>query len=127
MLLVRTKVRYSRRNKITGVGLLAAQYIPAKTLVWKFDNRFDMFFDPKQVESLPEIQREMIKDGGYMSYHTNAYVCSIDNSRFINSSKKPNIDNTQVMPGDTEICWIATKDIYEGEELTTSSINTKNT
>ncbi len=61
----------------------------------------------------------MIKDGGYISYLTNAYVCSIDNSRFINSSSKPNIDDTQVLPGDTEISWIATKDIYEGEELTT--------
>lgn len=119
MLLVRTKVRYSRRNKVTGVGLLALQYIPAKTVVWRFDPRFDMSYDPKQVESLPEIQKEMIKDGGYISSLTNSYVCSIDNSRFINSSRKPNIDNTQVLPGDTEICWIATKNIYEGEELTT--------
>lgn len=119
MLLVRTKVRYSRRNKITGVGLLAGQYIPAKTVVWRFDPRFDKFFDPTQVESLPEIQKEMIKDGGYISALTNSYVCSIDNSRFINPARNPNIDNTQVLPGDTEIAWIAKRDIYEGEELTT--------
>lgn len=118
MLLVRTKVRHSKRNKITGVGLFASEYISAKTVVWGFDPRFDIFFDPKQVESLPEIQKEIIKNGGYLSTLTNSYVCSFDNSRFVNSSSKPNIDNTQVLHGDTEICWIAISDIYEGDELT---------
>lgn len=115
MLLVKTKVAAS---VINGLGLFAAERISKRTVTWRFNPRFDIVFDPNEVAHLPELQRDLIEHFAYLSKKTGKYVYSIDNSRFTNHSVNPNIDNTQVLPGDSEVCGIAKRDIEIGEEMT---------
>jgi len=116
MLVVKTKIGQS---KIEGIGLFADQFIPKGTVTWKFDPRFDIYFEPKEVEKMPEIQKDLIIHFAYLSKKSGKYVYSIDNTRFTNHSTSPNIvEDDQLFGGDAEICTVALKDIQIGEEMT---------
>ncbi len=115
MLYVKT---YVAPSKIQGIGLFAGEKIPKGTVICRFNPKFDLLFDPKEVSKIPKLQRELIKHSAYLSKKTKKYVYSIDDSRFTNHSINPNIDNTKVLPGDIEVCGIAKRDIEVGEELT---------
>lgn len=67
---------------------------------------------------MPELQRDLIEHFSYLSNKSGRYIYSIDNTRFTNHSKSPNIENTTVLPGDREVCGTANKDIEIGEEMT---------
>ncbi len=115
MLTVKTKIKESEVN---GIGLFADQFIPKGTVTWRFDSKFDIYFDPVDVEKMIEAQRELVIHFAYLSKKSGKYVYSIDDTRFTNHSSDPNIDNTQVLEGDVEVCGVANKDIKIGEELT---------
>ena len=116
MLVVKTKIAPS---KIEGIGLFADQFIPKGTVTWKFDPRFDIFFDQKEVEKMSELQKDLIIYFAYHSKKSGKYVYSIDNTRFTNHSTNPNIaEDEKLSEGDAEICTIATRDIQMGEEMT---------
>jgi SET domain-containing protein len=115
MLLVKTKVQPSA---IHGLGLFAAEFIPKGTITWRFDPAFDLYFDPKEVESMSKEKRELIQEFAYLSKQSGKYVYSIDNTRFTNHSSNPNVDNTEVPSGNTEVVGRAKRDIAEGEEMT---------
>lgn len=115
MLTVKTKIQESG---IDGIGLFANQFIPKGTITWRFDPKFDIYFDPMEVEKMTEPQRELILHFAYLSKKSGKYIYSIDDTRFTNHSSNPNIDNTKVLEGDIEVCGIAKKDIQIGEELT---------
>ena len=115
MLLIKTKVLQS---KIHGLGLFADEFIPKGTVTWRFDPDFDIYFDPKDVALMSEAKRGLIEHFAYLSKQTGKYVYSIDNTRFTNHSSKPNINNTTVLKGDTEVCGEALRDIEAGEEMT---------
>ncbi len=115
MLLVTTTVKNS---PINGLGLFADQFIPKGTITWRFNPRFDLYFDPKDVEEMPEFQKNLIVHFAYLSKKSGKYVYSIDNTRFTNHSSNPTIDNTTVLERDVEVCGVAKKDIQIGEELT---------
>ncbi len=115
MLTVKTKVQISNTD---GLGLFADQFIPKGSITWRFNPKFDLYFDPKEVEEMPEMQRDLIIHFAYLSKKSGQYVYSIDNTRFTNHSSDPNIDNTTVLDGDVEVCGIAKRDIQIGEEMT---------
>lgn len=105
-------------SKINGVGLFAAERIPKGTTTWKYDPRFDISFDPKEVEKMPPLQKELISHFSYLSKTSGNYIYSIDDSRFTNHSKNANVDSIQVHPDDPEKSGVAARDIEVGEEIT---------
>lgn len=116
MLVVKTKIGQS---KIEGVGLFADQFIPKGTITWKFDPKFDIYFDPGEVEKMSEMQKDLVIRFAYLSKKSGKYVYSIDNTRFTNHSTNPNVEeNEKLSEGDAEICMVAIRDIQIGEEIT---------
>lgn len=116
MLVVKTKIGQSR---VEGIGLFADQFIPKGIVTWKFDPRFDIYFDPKELEKMFELQKDLIIHFAYLSKKSGKYVYSIDNARFTNHSTSPNIaKDEKLSEGDAEICTVAIRDIQLGEEMT---------
>jgi len=115
MLVVKTKIGPS---KMEGIGLFADQFIPKGTIVWKFDSRFDIYFDRKEAESMPELQKKLITSFAYLSKKTGKYVYSIDNARFANHSNNPNIADDETCDYEDELSSVAVRDIKIGEEMT---------
>lgn len=116
MLIVKTKIGQS---KVEGIGLFADQFIPKGTVTWKFNPKFDVYFDPSEVEKMSELQKDLIIHFAYLSKKSGKYVYSIDNTRFTNHSTNPNIaEDEKLSAGDAEICTVATRNIQIGEEMT---------
>lgn len=116
MLVVKTKIG---KSKVEGLGLFADQFIPKGTVTWKFDSRFDIYFDPSEVDKMPEIQRDLIIQFAYLSKKSGKYVYSIDNTRFTNHSSNPAVAEDETLSeNDEEICTVALRDIQIGEEIT---------
>lgn len=116
MLVVKTKIGQS---KIDGIGLFADQFIPKGTVTWKFDPKFDIYFDPSDVEKMSGLQNDLLFHFAYLSKKSGKYVYSIDNTRFTNHSTNPNIEaDEKLSRDDAEICTVAIRDIQIGEEMT---------
>ena len=116
MLVVKTKIGQS---KVEGIGLFADQFIQKGTVTWKFDPRFDIYFDPNEVDKMSEAQKDLIIHFAYLSKKSGKYVYSIDNTRFTNHSTNPNIaEDEKLSEDDEEICTVAIRDIQIGEEMT---------
>ena len=104
-------------STIQGIGLFANEKILKGTTTWLYDPRFDISFDPKDVEQMLPEQQELIKRCSYLSMISGKYIFSIDDSRFTNHSKKTyNIDPV-IFPGESEPRGVARRDIEVGEEL----------
>ncbi len=108
MLLVRAWVGAS---KIHGLGLIAHEFIPKGTLVWKLDPEFDLVLPAGKVHALPEFPKEQFLYYAFIDPLSKRYVLCSDDARFTNHSDDPNCTLT----GDFDY---AIRDIYEGEELT---------
>jgi SET domain-containing protein len=107
----------ARSSKINGIGLFADERVSKGTVTWKFDPRFDVVFDPKEVENFTPSQQELIKRHGYLSTTSHQYIFPLDDSRFTNHSTNDfNIDSVY-FPGEPEFCGVASRDIEPGEEL----------
>jgi hypothetical protein len=115
MLMVKTELRESLGK---GIGLFAGQKIFRGTVVWKEDSGLtEKVYSEEEWrklekdlsgESFSQIEKYVYKynrDGKY-------YLC-IDDTRFINHSETPNIEE------DEDGNDIAIKDIKEGEEIFT--------
>ena len=88
MLLVPTYVRPSR---IEGVGVFAAEDIPAGTLIWRLDERFDRLIHRRDVAGQPETLRQFIDRYAYPYPHDpDLLIVELDNGRFMNHSDAPN-------------------------------------
>lgn len=102
MLLVRT---YTNKSRIHGIGLFAAEPIPAGTPAWQFDPEVD------KTSALP--YAEPLDKYSWRAEGSLWVLCG-DNARFMNHSKHPNIkSNFDLAKPDTAI-----RDIAAGEELT---------
>lgn len=113
MLLVKTKIGPS---KIHGIGLFAAQFIPKGTATWGFKSGFDLEVTGEGLRSLSESSRDQFLNYCYKNYTNGKYVLCFDDARFMNHSDNPNIADSN--PTDDYAQDIATRDIFEGEELT---------
>lgn len=101
MLLVKTKIGPS---KIHGTGLIADQFIPKGTTVWKFKAGLD--------KKLPGQASEYV----YLDQKTGEHILCGDNARFFNHSMTPNTLHfyKKEKYGQT----VSVKDIKKGEEVT---------
>lgn len=114
MLVVKTIMKQS---SIEGFGLFAAEKIPKGTSVWKYDPRFDLSFDPKEVEMWDQLQKDLIVRYAYLSTDSGKYIYCTDDARFMNHSSTKN--NLDVVPfdGEPETRGVANRDIEAGEEI----------
>jgi SET domain-containing protein len=88
MLLVPTYVRPSR---VEGVGVFAAEPIPAGTLIWRLDDQLDRLIHRRDVASQPDSMRQFIERYAYPYPHDPDYlIVELDNGRFMNHSDEPN-------------------------------------
>ena len=113
MLLIKTKLD---KSPISGIGLYADQFIPKDTVIWKLLPRFDMIFTENEIKQLPEIPLGQFMNYCYHDKFSKKYVLCFDDARFFNHSDIPNTLNTE--DGDGVV--IASRNIQEGEELTTN-------
>jgi SET domain-containing protein len=108
MLLIRARAGAS---KIHGTGLIARQFIPAGTVVWKLRPEFDVEMTEDDVERLSAAAREQVLYYAYFHEATKTSVLSSDDDRFTNHSDNP---NTRCRGDYT----FAVRDIQPGEEIT---------
>ena len=88
MLLIPTYVAPSR---IEGVGVFAAEDIPADALIWRLDPNFDRLFSTDQIAGLSDIHQQFVERYGYPYPHNpELIIIELDNGRFMNHSTAPN-------------------------------------
>ncbi len=109
MLLVYT---YLDKSKINGIGLFAKNLIPKGTVVWELVKDFDVIINKSNLEKLPDNAKAFVLHYGYYDSKKKQYIVCLDNARFLNHSKTPNLDETDSKK------TIARRDIQPGEELT---------
>lgn len=113
MMLVRTE---KRQSSIHGIGLFAAERIPAGTPTWRFTPGVDQAIHPEVVQRIPDTARTNFLTYAYLDIRTGLYVLCADDARFMNHSEKPNVrgdyDLEEVFGMD-----VAGRDIEPGEEL----------
>ena len=116
MLLVRT---FLAESQIDGFGLFADEYIPAGTLVWRFDRRVDLALEHDYIDKLLPAFRIYCEKYAYLDIRLKKYIICGDDARFVNHSETPNLIGQY--PFDQEYgIDIASCDIIAGEELTSN-------
>ncbi len=82
---------YVAPSSIEGVGIFAAEDVPAGTLIWRLDPSLDRLLSPEQIAALPAIHREFVERYGYPYPHDPSLtIIELDNGRFMNHSTAPN-------------------------------------
>jgi SET domain-containing protein len=114
VLLVKTRIRPS---KIEGTGLFADEFIKKGTIVWQWEEDFDLRIHEKELEKLSAPAKEQFLKYCYFSKRSNRFVLCFDDARFINHSDTPNLKNV-FAPEAGEDFDIALHDIHPGEEIT---------
>jgi SET domain-containing protein len=110
MLLVDTFVGPS---VIEGVGVFAAEPIPAGRIIYRFDPLFDRLISPAELATFPESIRHFILRYTYPHpADKSLVVLDVDNGRHMNHSLHPNTDFRDATFG------YAIRDIAAGEEIT---------
>lgn len=108
MLLVKAWVGVS---KIHGLGLIAHEFIPKGTVVWKLVPGFDIILSQDELQKLPPVVQEQVAHYGFFHADINRHVLCADDDRFTNHSDNANIR-----------CYsdhaVAVRDIQDGEEIT---------
>lgn len=110
MLLIRARAGPSQ---IHGLGLIAQEAIPAGTVMWRFQEGFDVKIPASRLENFSENAREQILYYAYFHEESQTYVLSSDDDRFTNHSDDP---NTRAV----EDYVYAVRDIAAGEEITSN-------
>jgi SET domain-containing protein len=100
-----------------GIGLFADEDVPKDTLVWKYNPVFDLHFDQKTIDLMPEINRQFMLNHAWLSPKSGKYVYSIDDGRFMNHSSIHNNLEEIDIPEDPDTSTVAKRDIKKGEEL----------
>ncbi|HKY61054.1 MAG TPA: SET domain-containing protein-lysine N-methyltransferase [Gemmatimonadota bacterium] len=105
-----------RSSSIHGIGVFAAERIPAGAEVWRFSPGFDLDLEPSVVDHLPRHLKDWFAHFGYVDFHLDRLVVCLDNARFINHSPVPNLRSDY--SADRYGPDYAVRDIEAGEELT---------
>jgi uncharacterized protein len=110
MLLVPT---YVAPSAIEGVGVFAAEPIPAGTLIWLLEPKLDRLIHQDDLPSLPPAMQAFATRYGYASGDDpNLIILELDHGRYMNHSLQPN------SRFDTPDGGYAIRDIAAGEEIT---------
>jgi len=106
MLVVKTKLKEIPGK---GISLIANQNIKKGDVVWTYHPIIDVKVNKKDIPSETKefFDTYAVDQGG------NNLFLNIDNARFINHSKDPNIKSLGYLKDN-----IAVKDIHQGEEIT---------
>ncbi len=56
---------YVGPSTIEGVGVFAAEAVPAGAPIWKLDDRLDLLMTSEEVARLPDLQRSFFERYGY--------------------------------------------------------------
>ena len=110
MLYVKTQVRSST---IEGLGLFAAEDIPAGTLIARWEPVFGATFTDEERAKLHPMASAFLHRYGWRAAE-GRWVLDLDDSRFMNHSDSPNM----VVNADGVFTSRAARDIAAGEELT---------
>jgi SET domain-containing protein len=90
MMLVRC---YIGRSEIEGLGVFAAETIPAGTEVWRFTPGFDILISKENLANAPTPTREYFAHYAYeIASHPGHMALDCDDGRFMNHSPTPNLD-----------------------------------
>src|SRR5271163_3285935 len=82
MMLVRT---YLSNSAIEGVGIFAAEPIKAGDVIWRLEQKFDVFFTESDIEELPPHMQDFIARYSYPHMRKpGIWVLEADNGRFMN-------------------------------------------
>jgi len=108
MLLVKAWVGVS---KIHGFGLIAHEFIPRGTIVWRLVPGFDVVLTDEELLRLPTPIQEHVLYYGFFDSTLKKHILCADDDRFSNHSDDANTE----LYGDYSI---AIRDIHEGEEMT---------
>jgi hypothetical protein len=120
MLNVKTRIAPST---IHGIGLFAAEAIPAGTIVWEYTPSIDRLFTLKDVEQSDPLDIPTLRNYCYVN-DCGDYVLCGDDARFWNFSENPNCDikhshhNPMARQGEHPV--ITVRAIARGEEMTIS-------
>jgi SET domain-containing protein len=114
MLFIKTKLD---KSLIAGIGLIADQFIPKGTLIWRFEEGFDIRYESNYPDKLPEIAKEYFLSHAYNDPAVNKWVMCGDDAKYINHSDNPNVIVTEER-FNGETLAVASRDIAVGEELT---------
>lgn len=110
MMLIPTYVAPSR---IEGVGVFAAEDIPAGSIIWRLEPTLDRLLSKAQIAALPEVHQAFVERYGYPYPHDPSLtIVELDNGRFMNHSTAP---NTRFSDPDIGLTRVA---IAAHEELT---------
>jgi len=104
---------YLGPSSIEGLGVFAAEDIPAGRLIWLFDPRFDLAYDREELDRVPGHFREFLERYTYdHPSDPDRVVLDCDEGRFMNHSDEPNVDISDPYRG------IAHWPIPSGTEMT---------
>lgn len=113
MLTIRNKLAPSQ---IHGTGVVTLEPIKKGQIVWRWDYGYDKVVSPWDYDSLPICVRQQLDNYSYRT--EDGYNVCFDNARFMNHSNDPNTVVSPELNGPLTDCFIASRDISEGEELT---------
>lgn len=108
MLLVKAWVG---KSEIHGFGLIAHEFIPKGTVVWKLVPGFDIILSDEELRCLPAPAQEQFRYYGFYHPELKRHILCADDDRFSNHSD----DANQLFCGDHAV---AVRDIAPGDELT---------
>lgn len=111
MLLVKARVGASN---IHGFGLIAQEFIPKGTCIWRFQPGFDLLIGEDEFLRLSAAVQHQVRHYAFFDEARRVYVLSNDDDRFTNHSDNP---NSQEEIGGGYKSY-AIRDIQAGEEIT---------
>lgn len=109
MLLIETELKES---PIEGIGLYTKVDIKKDCLVWEYNPLFDLSFDEKQYNNLPDPAKGFVRRYGYRAIEDGTWHINIDLARHMNHSENPSLYC------DEESRYFALYDLTAGTELT---------
>ena len=109
-MLVKTKLI---QTNFKGIGLFADEFIVKNQVIYKDDVNFDRIITQAEVQRMPALLRDFVKQNAGFSQKREEYYLCCDNARFWNHSNSP---NTKYLAHEGIV--ISLINIRKGEELT---------
>jgi SET domain-containing protein len=110
MLFVRTELRPS---SIHGVGTFLLEPVKKGQLIWRFDTRVDRTYTEAELNSLPDVCKELLDNYGCWDAAKRVWLLYGDEMRYINHSDDPVLQSIGGPFGES----IATRDLAKDEEI----------
>lgn len=113
---------YLASSSIDGIGVFADEFISCGSVIWRFQDGFDVIVNDDKFAGLPKIAQDWIIHYGYYNKSEGGYVLCMDNAKYTNHSVAPNMKAVD-KPITVETLSVTTRDIHKGEEITEDYYN----